>query len=139
MAFVVSMSGAAVPVLVLYSIILLLLTLWQDIEWERARESYSELSIHLLRNTVLNFKPVAIAQDAAACAQEFHANACTSPIPFLKEQCHGWKVCMESDASHVTKTKVVVRLLAELLSESVEGFFGRLSFKTCVSTDSESL
>ncbi len=35
-------------------------------------------------------------------------------------------------ASRVAKTRVVVRLVAELLSELVEGFFGRLSVKTCV-------
>ncbi len=84
-----------------------------------------------------DYKPVAIVQDAAACAREFHANACTSPIPFLKEQCKDWKVCMDSDASHILKTRVIARLLVELLSESVEGFFGRLSLKTCVSVDFE--
>ncbi len=76
---------------------------------------------------------IAIAQSAAACAKEFHANACTSSVPFLKGQCDLWKVCMDSGASQVAKTRVVVRLVAELLSELVEGFFGRLSVKTCVS------
>jgi hypothetical protein len=80
-----------------------------------------------------------MAQDAAACAQEFHANACAFPIPFLKEQCGLWRVCMDSDASHILKSRIVVRLVAELLSEFVEGFFGRLSFKTCVSATSLNL
>ncbi len=84
---------------------------------------------------IKNYKPVAISQEAASCAQEFDANACASPIPYLKEQCGLWKVCMESDASHVMKTRVIVRLVSEVLSEFVEGFFGRLSLKTCVSVD----
>ena len=42
---------------------------------------------------------------------------------------------MESNASHIAKTKVIVCLAAELLSELVEGFFGRLSLKTCVSAE----
>ena len=37
------MSDAAIPILILYSLILLLTTLWQDVEWEHARESYGEL------------------------------------------------------------------------------------------------
>jgi hypothetical protein len=41
------MSDAAIPILILYSLILLLMTLWQDIEWERARMSYGELSFFL--------------------------------------------------------------------------------------------
>ena len=36
---------------------------------------------------------------------------------------------MNSDASHIAKTKVIVRLAVELLSELVEGFFGHLSLK----------
>jgi len=40
---------------------------------------------------------------------------------------------MDSNASNITKSRVIVRLVAELLSEFVEGFFGRLSLKTCVS------
>lgn len=76
---------------------------------------------------------VVAAQEAAICAQEFRANRCASPIPFLKPQCDLWKVCMDPATSHVAKTTIVVRLVAELLSELVEGFFGRLSFKTCVS------
>jgi len=115
----------------LYSVILLLMTLWEDVEWERSRESYSELSSSVKLGILI--KIIVIAQDAAACAQEFHANTCVSPIPFLKEQCTLWKICMNSDASHIAKTKVIVCLVAELLSELVEGFFGRLSWKTCVS------
>ena len=82
---------------------------------------------------LLDYEPVAIAQDAAACAQEFHANACATPIPFLKEQCGLWRVCMDSNASNIMKSRIIVRLVAELLSEFVEGFFGQLSLKTCVS------
>jgi hypothetical protein len=89
----------------------------------------SSVKFHLIKN----HKPVVISQEAAACAKEFHANACESPIPYLKEQCGLWKVCMESDPSHIIKTRVIVRLVSEVLSEFVEGFFGRLSFKTCVS------
>ena len=74
-------------------------------------------------------KFIVIAQNAAACTQEFHANACVSPIPFLKEQCTLWKICMNSNTSHIAKTKVIVRLAVELLSELVEGFFGCLSLK----------
>jgi hypothetical protein len=40
---------------------------------------------------------------------------------------------MDSDASQIIKTRVIVRLVADLLGELVEGFFGQLSFKTCVS------
>ena len=91
----------------------------------------------LLRLGVLNkiAKLIALAQNAVACAQEFQVNACKSPIPFLKEQCAFWKICMDSDASHIAKTKVIARLLAELLGELVEGFFDRLSLKTCVSAE----
>jgi hypothetical protein len=46
---------------------------------------------------------------------------------------------MDSNASHITKSRIIVRLVAELLSEFVEGFFGRLSFKTCVSANSLTL
>lgn len=46
---------------------------------------------------------------------------------------------MDSDASHITKSKIIVRLVADLLSEFVEGFFGRLSYKTCVSAASLNL
>lgn len=128
------MSDAVIPVLILYLVILLLMTLWEDIKWERSRESYSELSFSIKIGVLIkNCKLIVIAQDAAGCAQEFHANACESPIPFLKEQCTLWNICMNSDASHVAKTKVVARLVAELLSELVEGFFGRLSWKSCVS------
>jgi hypothetical protein len=40
--FFSSASDAAVGFLVLYTLFLLFLTLWKDVEWERARESYSE-------------------------------------------------------------------------------------------------
>ncbi len=56
----------------------------------------------------------------------------SSPIPYLKEQCYIWKLCMDSIASGVKKTVIIVRLV-ELLGEFFEGFFGRLSYKTCVS------
>jgi hypothetical protein len=79
-----------------------------------------------------NFLLIALSQDVAACAEEFHANACLSPIPYLKEQCLLWKLCMDADASSIKKTVIIVRLFAELLSEFVEGFFGCLSYKTCV-------
>jgi len=36
-----SISNAAVGLLVLYMMVLLFLTLWKDVEWEHARESYS--------------------------------------------------------------------------------------------------
>ena len=74
-----------------------------------------------------------ILHNAALCANEFHANACSSPIPFLTEQCYLWKLCMDANASGIKRTVIIVHLVAELLSEFVEGFFGRLSYKTCVS------
>jgi hypothetical protein len=40
---------------------------------------------------------------------------------------------MDSNASGIKRTVIIVRIVAELLSEFVEGFFGRLSYKTCVS------
>ena len=40
---------------------------------------------------------------------------------------------MGSNASGIKRTAIIVRIVAELLSEFVEGFFGRLSYKTCVS------
>lgn len=79
-----------------------------------------------------SFLLIVLSQDVAACAEEFHANACLFPIPYLKEQCAIWKLCMDADALSIKKTIIIVRLVAELLSEFVEGFFGRLSYKTCV-------
>ena len=130
------MSDTATAVLILYSLTVLLMTLLQDVEWERAREEYGALSIICyLLPACPYWNCIAIVQGAAACAQEFHANACASSVPFLKQQCDLWKVCMDSDASRVARTRVIVRLVAELLSELVEGFFGRLSVKTCVSAE----
>ena len=40
---------------------------------------------------------------------------------------------MDPGALSINKTVIIVRFVAELLSEFLEGFFGRLSYKTCVS------
>lgn len=73
------------------------------------------------------------AQDIRHCAQEYQSNSCDRPIPFLKAQCLAWETCMHKDPTHVIKSKVLFRLLGELLSDFFEGFLGRMSPKTCVS------
>lgn len=63
------------------------------------------------------------------CAREYTDNQCDSvKIQGTAVLCLNWKQCMEADASLVLRSKVIARLLADL----VEDFFGHLSNRTLV-------
>ena len=71
-----------------------------------------------------------MAREAAICAKEYSDNKCsTLNIPGTIELCASWHVCMNADL-YVTKSKVVTRLVADIIND----FIARLSYKTLVST-----
>ncbi len=63
------------------------------------------------------------------CARHYADNQCdTLNIEGTIMLCLQWKQCMEADASLVLRSKVITRLLADL----VEDFFANLSNRTLV-------
>jgi len=72
-------------------------------------------------------------RDATTCTRNYKENECgVTRIPFIAEQCDEWFICMSSDPESIGKVKIAVGVTAEVLAELLEGFVGRLSYKTIV-------